>query len=1128
MAANEDLSKLSSEQLQKLARVISDAKSLTGQQAEIIEKVLSGEEDIGKLRISYLEQYFDTYSRNLDFVARKYRDDLDDAFFILDRKLEASYKKLDGHKSNTNTVGSDSSDLVEAANSLKYTIQQLTNEVYHGTKDITKVVAELSNSIKAKNSSASQPNEGKQNTSTSNKDAATKDITSYINQETYDNAELVEVLRAAILTKPSVAAETKVASDDKDIRSQTPITVPIAGSLTQEDLTNYISQENTNHVNDLVELLRGTIKASRYGTTAESELAAAKEGSGEGIKVQTTFSEEKRDKLQPETLITKKDIKDQLNILDLETELQAKRKESNEKYLEDLLKAAKEAHDAMLALELEKAQTAEEQANKILEVRIAKITEATKAEYDAQKYLNDQVAEIKFASTTEASALRSSEVNAKDELASAQEQAKKRADFIAKEELKAKLANDGILLKEDVARIQEEAAAKFKFDKESLAKLTKERLKQKEKEEKENQKTKQKENRQQITSAVTGPLTRDHSLVDRFKELKKATDDKLGKNASGGGRLLAGLSTAITAISSLAAQLNGTIDQIAKHQSVIDTRLQGSNNTQYKGSYWDQLTKDMMSVGAITPYFKQEDFAKNIETLVNKGISFDLKQRAFLMTVQEKIANTFDVADGTLLRLVRIQQEDSTAGRLGMESALNSFLNEMYETSEYLSDVAKSVRSSLEEMESLMSGDDATEVEYQVQKWMGSLYSVGMSSTAVQGIAGALGQIAAGQIEGLTGNGAGNLLVMAANNAGKSISDILTTGLNAEETNDLLQATVNYLAEIAESSKDNHVVQQQLANVFGVKASDLKAATNLAVAKDGGKYSIGDIYNSSLTYDNMLSRLNLMVGTMGDRTSLGEKLKNIWENVQYSMASGISSNPTAYFLYKMSSLLESTTGGIDFSFPLVFGSGMTQTFNIADIMRVASLGTGIISSFGDMISGLSNSFSGQAMLSKMGINANSGLAITPRGGDGIGALDIGGGSKTTSGSGYVGNASSSDIKNSTMQEAEDSKNQQMIEALEETPADRVDMINTTVLKIYELLDGVTKGSQTLRVRVENYGLTGAGNTGAQGGVSGLLNGGTSTGFSESAGASTGGFSSSNTGTSGGSGGAVDLGGWTMM
>ena len=62
MAKNEEFGRLSPEQIQKLANSISEAKNLTLKQAEIIDSVLKGEEDIGKIRISYLKEYFDTYS----------------------------------------------------------------------------------------------------------------------------------------------------------------------------------------------------------------------------------------------------------------------------------------------------------------------------------------------------------------------------------------------------------------------------------------------------------------------------------------------------------------------------------------------------------------------------------------------------------------------------------------------------------------------------------------------------------------------------------------------------------------------------------------------------------------------------------------------------------------------------------------------------------------------------------------------------------------------------------------------------------------------------------------------------------------------------------------------------------
>ena len=128
------------------------------------------------------------------------------------------------------------------------------------------------------------------------------------------------------------------------------------------------------------------------------------------------------------------------------------------------------------------------------------------------------------------------------------------------------------------------------------------------------------------------------------------------------------------------------------------------------------MSTDIRNVAGVSPLIKQESVVSNLEKLVGQGISFDVEQRAFLETIKDKIATTFEAADGTLLRLVRIQQQDTTAARLGMESALTSFLNNMYETTEYMQSVAKSVRNSLQEAESLMGAKSAAAFEYQVQK----------------------------------------------------------------------------------------------------------------------------------------------------------------------------------------------------------------------------------------------------------------------------------------------------------------------------------------------------------------------------------------------------------------------------
>nr|DAU00298.1 MAG TPA: hypothetical protein [Bacteriophage sp.] len=41
--------------------------------------------------------------------------------------------------------------------------------------------------------------------------------------------------------------------------------------------------------------------------------------------------------------------------------------------------------------------------------------------------------------------------------------------------------------------------------------------------------------------------------------------------------------------------------------------------------------------------------------MVDLGINYNLEERAFLATISDKVATTFDAANGTLLRLIRLQ-----------------------------------------------------------------------------------------------------------------------------------------------------------------------------------------------------------------------------------------------------------------------------------------------------------------------------------------------------------------------------------------------------------------------------------------------------------------------------------------
>lgn len=1128
MANNEDLSRKSQDQMKAFTRAVSDAKNLPQQQEKAVKKVLAGEIKIAEKRQQALENYFEFYSNKLEAINEQQNKFLDNTFSILNQKLAHSYETLSSNISKLEQQMANSSKAASKDNNQKETRK---NQNHRKHRQVDQATSEN----RLKQVSRAQNN---RNSSLNNS----------FNQSQQNNRSQFATTRDANATpnngQPASNRGVQAANTVETFVEEEPRQALLETSWS--DIQNFTEQATSNRKSQLIQEVD---LEARY---AQIELANLAELANDKEAILTSMWDLELARSKDEKLLTARSTEFRLNKLKdvVDAELAAQNllnqidlqlSETNRPEASDPYNGEMQARKLNAEMTSEVARSLEAQIKAFRDSLNFESMMKNGGELDpADATRNEQKVREEFATRKEEllreikleQALKQS--NAK--LAEAREEQKTRR--IAELEYRARQKNNGILTRDEEKAIKKQAELEFELNEENLERI--EKLRQEQEQEDHNKSKKQ---RAEAGEAAMDTLFgKGNTIEERLAAYNKLTSDGHGGNPTDGNgneisKGMANMVIAINAISDIAKQLDNTIDKIASYKGPIDTRLQGSNNKTSLGSYWDQLVKDMMSVGAVTPFFKQEDFAKNIETLVNRGISFDLKQRAFLMTIQEKIATTFDVADGTLLRLIRIQQEDSTAGRLGMESALNSFLNEMYETSEYLSDVAGSVRNSLQEMEALMGGAEATEVEYQVQKWMGSLYSVGMSQEAVQSIASALGQIAAGQVDALTGGGAGNLMVMAANDAGIPISDILANGLNAEQTNKLLQATVNYLAEIAEASNDNRVVQQQLANVFGVKASDIKAATNLAIPG-----TTSDIYKESLTYDNMLNQLYKMAGSMWTRTSISEMMTNLWDNAQYSIAGSMANNPISYLTFKMADLLEDATGGISLPFLNVYGFGVDLETTVADLMRVASVGTGILGSLGPMISGLASSFSGRGMLKTMGIKEGSGLEITPRGGggSGVGASDTdgssnGGGAQTLSSSGYVGNSSGSDVKNSTIQESEDTKDQLMIEAKEEAEATQFDIISMNVLKIYELLDEVANGKRSLSVKVERYGLTSLDNSSlvgnSQAGVAGLLSSTPASNDSLNGGfTSDNGSSSANNGTSSsfGIGSSIDLGGWTML
>ena len=518
---------------------------------------------------------------------------------------------------------------------------------------------------------------------------------------------------------------------------------------------------------------------------------------------------------------------------------------------------------------------------------------------------------------------------------------------------------------------------------------------------------------------------------------------------------------AIAAIADFAEQLASQGASIAKNQTTIDTRLQGTKVLdKMMGSYWKQMDWNIGKAVGVSPFIRNEDVVNDLQTLVKKGIAFNVDQRAFLQTVSEKIADTFDAADATLVKLVRIQQADTTAARLGMESALTSFLNSMYATSEYMTDAAASIRGHIYEASALTGATAATELEYHTQKWLGSLYSVGF--TQADSVAAAFGKLAAGDVSGITDGGVGNLLVMAANNAGLSIGDLLAKGIGAKEANSLFKAMVDYLAKIYNESKDSRVVSQQFANVFGLSASDLKAAAGLKVSADA-------IYKQNLDYGGMMKQLSSMADTMVLRTSMGEMLQNALDNFTYSMSAAMGNDPILFATYKVASMVDSLAGGIDLPFVNVMGFGLDLNTSVAELMKVAAVSGSALAGIGKLVASLGSAggFSGSGMLKSMGVDlSGSSVSMLTRGTT-AGLLSTSG--TAVSSSGYVGNESSSDVQNKTVSDASESPNNQMAEAKEESADVTTKQIDDHIVQIYDLLLEVCGGTRALTVTVGTAG-----------------------------------------------------------
>ena len=401
---------------------------------------------------------------------------------------------------------------------------------------------------------------------------------------------------------------------------------------------------------------------------------------------------------------------------------------------------------------------------------------------------------------------------------------------------------------------------------------------------------------------------RREALDENFESLNKLKEDwTLTVDDKGISHLGEALSAGIE---SLTSAIDKTIDKFLDTQESMAYNLNGTGVTINKLN--ESLSKALAGTGIV----KQEEVYNHLSELVRNGIIYNVEQRAFLATLSEDLGMMFDATDGSLVRLINLQRKDLTDERMAIQSSLKTFLNQNYETSQYIVQSFQTVSSSLLEAQSFMGAQASMQLEATVQQWLGSLSSVGMSEETISSLARALGELGSGNISALSSSNMQNLLVMGAARSGQSYATLLTDGLTAKTANDLMQGIVSYIASMG--SSDSNVVRSEYARIFGLNVSDIRAAMQVG--------NIGLESPLSTDINSLLSKTDSYVRTT-------QQINNLLENFMYQWSTHIADDPINYGLYKLGEI----AGGIG----QMIGKGIT--------LDIGFLGTGTSINLGEVL-----------------------------------------------------------------------------------------------------------------------------------------------------------------------------------
>lgn len=379
----------------------------------------------------------------------------------------------------------------------------------------------------------------------------------------------------------------------------------------------------------------------------------------------------------------------------------------------------------------------------------------------------------------------------------------------------------------------------------------------------------------------------------------------------------------------------------------IQTRLVGSSRD------FDSISKKMAEVFAVSPFFSMKAAMDKTSEFINQGILYNIETRASMAVISEKISKTFNAFDSSLLRLIRIQQADSTQARLGMSNILTAFLNNQYEDSSYM---AKStgVSSQLLEATSRMSKESALAFDFAVQKWLGSFHSLGVSDSLTTTLASAMASMGSGDLSTIASNSSLQALLVSALNRGggkTSFSDMITDSISPESVDDFFKGFLALMREI-EKSSDNLVVLNQYAKVFGISVSDLTvAANNLKEANIDAIDSLTHGYADMITRVEEQSKFNVLLS----RTGGAHIVDTFMENMYQTAGRQIGKDVGGYFAWQAAGLVNEFLAGISTGVEVApFGIGTSIDLKVGEITKAATVAGALAAGLGSISGNLSS------------------------------------------------------------------------------------------------------------------------------------------------------------------------------